>query len=213
MTIPIFPLQLVAYPGEAIPLHIFESRYRRLIRECETDGTYFAILPVIDKQLFTVGTLMELEKVDHRYEDGSLDIKTLGLAPVRLVEIHIQEDPNIYHTAELERLPYDLDGTPELTAEVLALYLQLHDVLKSEAIKPIDSLRPLSYQVAHYCGLGFAEQAGLLEVRTENDRLTTLKKHLEQLMPTLMAVEDTRELVRQNGHHKVIPGAEFNYDF
>jgi Lon protease-like protein len=209
MIIPIFPLQLIAFPGEEIPLHIFEPRYRRLMYECEHDGIAFAIFPVQEKTLFASGTLMQLVKVDHRYEDGTLDVLTLGMSPVRLVELQASEDPNIYHSAVVERLPYEVEGDEEARDRILALYEDLHQRLQTETLKPIDPERPLSYQIAHYCGMQFAEQAALLDVRTEDERLRRMEEHLLRVLNTLAAVDDSVKLIRQNGHHKHLTGADF----
>lgn len=61
--IPIFPLNLVAYPGEKLNLHIFEPRYIQLINECNTEGKTFGIPVVNNKELLEYGTEMKLEKV------------------------------------------------------------------------------------------------------------------------------------------------------
>jgi len=61
-TLPMFPLELVAFPGEELPLHIFEQRYQQLIEDCEEERVTFGIPTYINKRL-EYGTEMELLKV------------------------------------------------------------------------------------------------------------------------------------------------------
>ncbi|MGH2552637.1 MAG: LON peptidase substrate-binding domain-containing protein, partial [Chitinophagaceae bacterium] len=58
--IPIFPLGIVVYPGEAINLHIFEPRYKQLISECYKTKKHFGIPVVIDNNVRDLGSMMEI---------------------------------------------------------------------------------------------------------------------------------------------------------
>jgi Lon protease-like protein len=59
--IPIFPLALVVFPGEALNLHIFEPRYKELVNECHAGGKPFGIPAVIENKVSELGTLVEIE--------------------------------------------------------------------------------------------------------------------------------------------------------
>ena len=76
--IPIFPLPLVAYPDEKLNLHIFEPRYKQLIKECEAQQKPFGIIPIINQKPSEFGTLMALTEITKVYDDGKMDIKTKG---------------------------------------------------------------------------------------------------------------------------------------
>jgi hypothetical protein len=63
----------------------------------------------------------------------------------------------------------------------------------------------LSYSIAHKVGLSQTQKIELLTIARETERLDYLKTHIVQLMPTVIALEQTREKVKQNGHFKVFP--------
>ncbi len=88
---PLFPLGIVALPTEAVPLHIFEDRYKRMIEEClladlGSVEREFGIVWLSDEELKPVGCACAIERVLDRDEDGSMDILTRGTAPFRLIE-------------------------------------------------------------------------------------------------------------------------------
>jgi Lon protease-like protein len=76
--LPLFPLQLVAFPGTAIPLHIFEDRYRRMVGEAEAAGSEFGIVLAKDEGIVNAGCTVVVEEVLHRYADGRFDVMTRG---------------------------------------------------------------------------------------------------------------------------------------
>src|SRR5687768_13096044 len=91
--IPIFPLGIVVYPGESLNLHIFEQRYKQLVKECVENKKPFGIPAVIDNGVSELGTLVEITELVKEYEDGKIDIKTTGLQIFRILEI-IKEIPD-----------------------------------------------------------------------------------------------------------------------
>ena len=76
--IPIFPLGIVVYPGEKLHLHIFEPRYKQLIKECKELNKPFGIPAVINNRLQEIGTLVEIVDIVQVYENGEMDIRTPG---------------------------------------------------------------------------------------------------------------------------------------
>src|ERR1700758_3139166 len=84
---PLFPLGLVALPTEAIPLHIFEDRYRRMIEHClEGEGREFGVLWLSDEELKTVGCACEIEQVIEGLPAGGLHIAVRGTRPFTLLD-------------------------------------------------------------------------------------------------------------------------------
>src|SRR3954467_4547165 len=94
---PLFPLGIVALPYEAVPLHIFEPRYREMVSECLESGSEFGIVWASEDGLRQIGCACEIAEVLERHEDGRIDILTRGTRPFRLVEAH-------------EELPYPTGG-------------------------------------------------------------------------------------------------------
>src|SRR5437588_7375030 len=83
---PLFPLGLVALPGEMIPLHIFEERFKTMMNECLHDEREFGIVWLSDDGLREIGCAMEIEQVLERMEDGRMNLLTRGTRPFRVVE-------------------------------------------------------------------------------------------------------------------------------
>jgi len=61
--IPIFPLNIVVYPGENLNLHIFEPRYKQLINECHVAKKPFGIPTVIDNKVQEFGSMVEITEL------------------------------------------------------------------------------------------------------------------------------------------------------
>src|SRR5271155_2286935 len=85
--IPLFPLNVVLLPGAELPLHIFEPRYREMVKRCLEDKLQFGMLLSVPKGLARVGCTAEIVEVLKREADGSMDILTVGRAPFRVLEL------------------------------------------------------------------------------------------------------------------------------
>src|ERR1035438_8660227 len=85
--IPLFPLNIVLFPDEQLPLHIFEPRYRRMVRECLDNKTPFGMLLALPNGVVRVGCTAEILEVIKTYEDGRMDIIPVGREPFRVVEL------------------------------------------------------------------------------------------------------------------------------
>jgi len=75
---PLFPLGIVALPGEGVPLHIFEQRYRTMVAECLERSREFGIVWVGEEGSRPVGCAMEITEVLERMDDGRLNIVAVG---------------------------------------------------------------------------------------------------------------------------------------
>src|SRR6266403_6089970 len=85
--IPLFPLNVVLLPGAELPLHIFEPRYRQMVKDCLEEKSEFGMVLSLDKGVARVGCTAEIVQVAKRYPDGRMDILTIGRAPFRGVEL------------------------------------------------------------------------------------------------------------------------------
>lgn len=100
LKIPIFPLQLVVFPGSLYPLHIFESRYQTLIRESIKNNTGFGIVLKSNYRISDVCTYVKVNKVLKRYMTGESDIVVEGIR--RYLINNIQIHPVGYIVADAE---------------------------------------------------------------------------------------------------------------
>src|SRR5215470_13446824 len=89
--IPLFPLNVVLLPGADLPLHIFEPRYRKMVRDCLDNKSEFGMLLALNDGVAGTGCTAEILEVVKRYNDGRMDILTVGRAPFRVVELFTQD--------------------------------------------------------------------------------------------------------------------------
>lgn len=208
--IPIFPLSVVVYPGEALNLHIFEPRYKQLIQECYAEKKTFGIPAVIDNRLQDYGTLMKLTELTTVHENGELDIKTEGEKVFRILEV-IQEIPEKLYSGAIVNYPANYEqGSDEVMRRVLQSIRELHRLLNINKDFKKEDTGIKSYDVAHHIGLSLQEEYELLNLLSERQRQEYLRRHLTKVLPMLTEMEGLKEKIKLNGHFKNLSG--FNLD-
>jgi Lon protease-like protein len=210
--IPIFPLKLVVFPGQALNLHIFEPRYRQLIKECFDSGKTFAIPPVLDDRLNEFATEIRLTEISKTYDSGEMDVRTEGIKILKVLEVIHEVPDKLYSAAivsEMPQLPLDTD---ELHPQLHELVMKLHTFLGTD-FDPFKKFKqPLSFDLIAYCALSLAEQCRLLEISSEKQRQLALIQHLIKIIPTIEEANRLREKVRMNGHFRnEKPPENFNF--
>lgn len=208
--IPIFPLGIVVYPGEHVNLHIFEPRYKQLIKECFDSGKAFGIPPVIKDKVSEMGTLMKVVEVSKLYEDGKMDIKTEGLGVFKVLEI-IKELPDKLYSGAIVTYPENFPKSSPtkmklILAGMKALHSRLH--ITKEFVKPEPELR--SFDVAHHLGLAIEDEYHLLELPQELQRQEFLKRHLAKVLPIMEHMDLLKGKIKMNGHFKNLEGFKFS---
>ena len=206
--IPIFPLELVVYPGEALKLHIFEPRYQQLINDCAKTKKPFGILPVLNRQVCEVGTMVHLKQITNVQADGQMDIRTEGSEIFRATKLLKIFPGKLYSGAVVEFLESQANGDNGVMAEILRSLNKLHAALKVDKkfSKPAKQLG--SYDVAHHCGLSLKQEYELLKLLDETERLEYLRRHLERVLPIVAEMEVLKQKIQLNGHFKHLPGFE-----
>jgi hypothetical protein len=209
--IPIFPLGIVVYPGEDLNLHIFEPRYKQLIRECFENKKPFGIPAVIENRLQEKGTLVNVKEISKQYDNGEMDIKTKGNRVFRMLEV-IKEVPDKLYSGAIVNYPDNKEqGDIELMRKVMKGIRELHKLLNvsKEFHKPDEELS--SYEVAHHAGLTLQEEYELLGLMEERQRQEYLKRHLTKVLPLVAEMEGLKEKIKQNGHFKNLGGFQFEW--
>ena len=206
--IPIFPLGIVVYPGEQLNLHIFEPRYKQLIKECFDTKKPFGIPPVIDNKINETGTLVKVIEITTVYDDGKMDVKTEGLEVFTILEL-INQLPEKLYSGAIVNYPANIEsGSRVLMQTIVIAIRELHKLLKinKDFKKPDEEL--WSYDVAHHAGLSLTEEYELLQLMNELQREEYLKRHLKKVIPVIAEMETLKERVQLNGHFKNIQGLD-----
>ena len=76
--LPLFPLEVVLFPGTQLPLHIFEERYRLMIGDAVDRHSEFGVILQSGGKLASIGCAVIVERVTHRYDDGRFDVEARG---------------------------------------------------------------------------------------------------------------------------------------
>lgn len=199
-TLPLFPLNLIVYPGEDLNLHIFEPRYRQLINECLEEEKTFGIPAFIHNKLPGYGTEMHVTTLHKRYDDGRMDIKSKGIRVFRLVNFENPVTGKLYAGGEVELV----EPGDSYSAHVSALVERVqrfYDLLQTEPdFDP--AAENFSYRVAHKVGLSVEQEYELLTLETEAERQLFLIQHLNNVLPVLSDIERTKQRIRMNGHFR-----------
>jgi ATP-dependent Lon protease len=202
--LPMFPLRLVAFPGELLNLHIFEPRYKQLVKECEAKGTTFGISAFIEDKVQEIGTEIELISIDKVYPKGEMDIRTRGIGLFKVIEFHSQVENRLYTGAEILRLPHDMEGDFVSYERILEYLGELYRIMNITKPLPVHTPDFNTYQIAHLVGFSLEQEYELLCIPEEFRRQDYMIAHLEQLLPTAREMEELRKKIQMNGHFKNI---------
>jgi Lon protease-like protein len=198
--IPLFPLNVVLLPGADLPLHIFEPRYRAMVRNCLKDKSEFGMLMALPNGVVRVGCTAEIIEVVKRYDDGRMDILTIGRVPFRVVRL--LEDSALLEGFVDYLEDCDRPASPKTRRELVELYEACHTLLFGDYPKDVedDEMGNFSYRVAGILPLDLMWKQQVLELRTEADRQERLVAYLREWAPHLQKMEKLRHRSVGNGH-------------
>lgn len=204
--IPLFPLGIVVYPDEWLNLHIFEPRYRQLIRECKDESKPFGIPPIMGNRVQETGTLVEVKELVNEYDDGRMDIRVQGIRIFRMLEVVKVVPDKLYSGAIVHYPDNRMKSNTVLLTSVLTATRELHRRLNvtKKFRQPDDQL--CSYDLAHHAGLSLDQEYELLELLDEWQRLEYLRRHLQSVLPMMTEMENLREKISLNGHFRELKG-------
>jgi Lon protease-like protein len=207
MYIPLFPLQSVFFPGETVPLHIFEERYKALIADCRSEALTFGI-PVYINNTLTYGTEVQLKEVVNTYADGSMDVVCVARQVFLVRDFEPVMPEKLYPGGEVEFLDAINDPDPKLADAVLEACKRLYEVM-DVTFEPVRREVFNSFTLAHKMGLSFQQEFELLQIRSEKRRLQYILEHLQQTTNVLLQVNRTRERIEMNGHFRNFDPLDF----
>jgi Lon protease-like protein len=194
---PLFPLGIVALPGELIPLHIFEDRYKTMMNECLADEKEFGIVWLADDGLRENGCACAIERVLERAEDGRMNLLTRGTRPFRVLE---RQGHLAYPAGVIEFLEDREESVDqELMSQAHEAYAEL--VRRATDGEPnAGELEELgAYGMAATVDFGPDAKQGLLDLRSENARLRLVTRLFHAAVERLELIDRAQERARSNG--------------
>lgn len=197
--LPLFPLQVVLFPGSEMPLHIFEPRYRRMVGEAAEEGSEFGIVAAQGQTIEVVGCTAIPEEVTHRYDDGRFDVRIRGVRRFRTEQLE-QSDEVLRATVDYFD---DEPGLPIEASEVEKLYRLAVEAaglagVKIASVPAADDPTP-SFRAAEILPLELQFKQQLVTSRSERQRIAKLTAHLEAWISQQKKKERAAALSRRNG--------------
>lgn len=196
--LPIFPLEVVLFPGAPLPLHIFEPRYKEMIAECLDEKKLFGMVRARENAVSEVGCSAVILNVIKRYDDGRLDISSEGRQRFAIVGLNhdrpfLQAEVTWFDDEEAA-LPSDKD-----TETAIEMHEQLFHVLGQDPeVDP--GKTPVSFQLASQLPVDLDFKQALLEMKSESERIETLIEYYRATIPKVEKTLRARERASGNGH-------------
>lgn len=207
MKLPFFPLQSIFFPGETVPLHIFEPRYKQLISDCRGEAITFGI-PVFINNHMEYGIEVQLVEVVNTYDGGELDIVCVARQVFRIVTFNNQLEDKLYAGGIVELLEYDYAAEDAYKRKVVLKIQELYGMM-DVPFTAIELDAYNSFTLAHKIGLSFEQEYQLLQIPKEMERLSFINNHLTTTISILSEVERTKKTIELNGHFKNFDPLDF----
>jgi Lon protease-like protein len=182
----LFPLPLVLLPGEVLPLHIFEERYKALIGDCRASGAVFGIVFRDDDETADKGCTAAIDEVVEELDDGRLNIIVSGHDRFAITELFGDHESAV---------------APQQLAEDLAesLFRRMISLMGVDEPRVPRGESPLSFRLAAAVDFGNPLKQRLLESRSEAERLDLLIAVMKALIPGLELRKQREQAIRGNG--------------
>lgn len=196
--LPLFPLEAVLLPGVPFPLHIFEPRYKEMIGECLAEQKQFGVVRAQQEGVAEIGCTAEIIAVTKKHPDGKLDIVTQGRRRFEVLDLNQERS---FLRAEV--LYLDDDGAQPTDQEVehaLKLHAEIMQLAGAEPDLSETEPGTLAFRMAGTLPLDLDFKQGLLAMRSESQRIETITKYFETLLPNLRRAVRVKQRASGNGH-------------
>ncbi len=205
MIIPIFPLELVQFPGVATPLHIFEPRYRQLLKDIENTDNTFGIIFSDNSQLPVIGSVGCTVEVfaNEKMKDGRSNILCAGKNRFNVKRI-INDEP--YHQAEIDffgdAMEFNVDfalrdKSKGLLLQLMQTAMKLSDDAPVELPPLPDDPVALSFLIAASVVVKLEEKQLWLEMTNTNLRLSRMNNRLKDMIEELQLRAEVQQFTKQ----------------
>ncbi|MEX5589860.1 LON peptidase substrate-binding domain-containing protein [Pseudomonas urmiensis] len=196
MTLPLFPLNTVLFPGCMLDLQIFEARYLDMIGRCMKQGSGFGVVCILEGEqvgkappvVASIGCEALIRDFTQQ-DNGLLGIRVEGVRRFEVIQTEVQKDQLL-----LGEVHWLADGTDsELTVhedDLLALLLALGEHPMVEALdmpRPVDGQLSLANQLAYLLPFMEEDKLDLLTIDSPQERLAAIQNLLERIQGELFA--------------------------
>jgi Lon protease-like protein len=195
--LPLFPLEIVVFPGAPLPLHIFEPRYKEMISECLSQNRAFGMVRAKENAVSAIGCSATIIEVVKKYEDGRMDIAAEGVQRFEIIQVNQERS---FLQAEIAFF----DDEPSIISEGSAdTVIQLHEQLFAVMGQSVEVDRDaayLSFRLAQDLPVDLDFKQTLLEMKSEAERVDILTEYYQATIPKIENSLRVRQRASGNGH-------------
>jgi ATP-dependent Lon protease len=218
-TLPLFPLQIVQFPGVMTPLHIFEPRYRQMLKDVLAGDKTFGILAVLDEQEGrggrplpgSIGCAIEVA-LAQEMPDGRSNILCVGTQRFRLLdyvegELYLQGEVEFFEDeSDFDDFSAEIAQAKQLFERTVQAAGKLKESEQPEKTPELpNDVQALSFALAAYLELSLAEKQSLLELTNTGTRLRRVIGLLRGLAEDYEIRAKARKVSKLNGHGGKLP--------
>lgn len=189
--LPLFPLHTVLFPYAQLQFHVFEPRYREMVRYCTQNDTGFGVVLIREGEEtgrsdpYLVGTAVRIAKVE-TFDDGQMDVRVFGQRRFRIRQLDEESKPYLVGHVE-PVIEADIEGSPTVESLSRLLKQSVHEYIQCE-FQRFDVMQitlpseptALSFVVANLLKIENLDKQRLLETTDTLSRLSELIPILEQ---------------------------------
>ena len=195
--LPLFPLEIVVFPGAPLPLHIFEPRYKEMIAECLSEDRPFGMVRAKENAVSAIGCTARIVTVVRKYEDGRLDIAAEGAQRFEIIQVNQERS---FLQAEVAFF----EDEPSVVSKGAAdSVVQLHEQLFAVLGRTVEVERDaafLSFRLAQDLPVDLDFKQTLLEMKSEAERVEILTEYYQATIPKIENSLRVRQRASGNGH-------------
>ena len=214
--LPLFPLQIVQFPGVVTPLHIFETRYRQMLKDVIAGDKTFGIVAVLVEAtarplLGSVGCTAKVV-IAQEMDDGRANILCVGEQRFRLLDYE-EGEPYLQARVEFFEDETAFEDYLAETAEAKSLFERIaklaQQIKENERDEELPELpedpQELSFMLAAYLDLSLTEKQEILELTDTGERLQLVIKQLREMVDDYERRLRGRKISKVNGHGGKLP--------
>ncbi|MFN4033353.1 MAG: LON peptidase substrate-binding domain-containing protein [Fimbriimonadales bacterium] len=196
-TIPLFPLETVLFPQTALPLHVFEPRYRELVMYCLEHDSPFGVALIREGRAVgdahvephEIGTLARIERL-HRHPDGRFHLLAIGEERFQIIRLIRHESPYLKAHVRLWRdhAPFSAEQERELAKHAADEFRALLRLMLEVGRARVDNIQlpqdptALSFAIAGTLQLETPMRQYLLELQDTSERLRLVRRIVQHLL-------------------------------